>query len=351
MVVEVASATTLAQAYAAVQTATGFEPMYDVVDETHVAVLRGRTRGLPIDVQVVRAAGDSEAEAQSRASMALTRRLDRGVDARLRLLIDASHRLFERAQLKDHLLCRLPGIGITCVAVVLGCHTFATLRKMLVELHTALASGCAVIDFDAQQVVGAVDRRRVAAQRLSRDTLNVVVGERNVASRMLRATTAHLVDALAFLVSFDEPACADVSAWREQTMFTAVRVRHRSARSVSHQLPSALQKLQAHPVIDALHADACVDAQTIRILCTLRATDIARYAFQPSDALALASDESHAVVKRDGKCYPLCLSVRHRGVQRARSWNLGSAFCVPDVPTLTVDATLCFDAAHWEVVW
>ena len=364
------SAASLAKAYEAVREQTRFSPRYDAVDDKHVAVLCGVFDGRKVDVQVMREGGDTPAEHTSRSAVALTRSLLDGTTQELRVLVSKVHHLFDACSLKGHSFCRLPGIAVTCTAVVLGCRSFASLRGVLQQFQAALVEGM-VVDFDAQVVRAPSAADCKDGSGYVPDAACVIVNERNVASRMIRATTLHVVELLSHACTLEDPLRVDVREWRRCSMFVALHLRARSARSISHSLHSALQRLQQHPIVETIHLDAeggeggeggdggDGDDEGIVLMCSLRSNARAlRYTFQPSDAVTLSDDGLHVVVARDRREFFLCVTRREASPEDTRypaddprrPRRVSEALVVPNAPSLSVDAAACFDATAWTVV-
>ena len=247
LVVE-AEGETLACAYDAVRAATGFHPRFDDVDGEHVAILRGVFGQLPVDVQVCRRDGDTRAERLTHATLKFTRRLVDGIDERLMDRVDRFHAVCDLMGLKNHLLCRFPGIAITVLTIVFGCREEWSIANMLSDLRDVIERN-ALVDFETQTVSFASERK------VRSDVPSIVANELNLVTRLTRATCMHAFDAITFFLANSPASEAQMRSWRRSTMYRALIVRPSSPRSISHNLFVSVQNFQQHPCVDTIFVD------------------------------------------------------------------------------------------------
>ncbi|MAT09420.1 MAG: hypothetical protein CMM02_00280 [Rhodopirellula sp.] len=346
LVVE-AEGETLVAAYDAVRAATGFHPRFDDVDGEHVAILRGVFGKLPVDVQVCRRDGDTRAERLTHATLGFTRRLVDGIDERLMHRVDRFHAVCDLMGLKNHLLCRFPGIAITVLTVVFGCREEWSISNMLSDLRDVLERN-ALVDFETQTVSVASERK------VRSDVPSIVANELNLVTRLTRATSMHAFDAITFFLANSPASEAQMRNWRRTTMFRALIVRPASPRSISHNLFVSVQSFQQHPCVETIFVDEERD-DVLVVMCTLRTdSDAERYGFRSTDS-AVADGNNHAHVVRNGlRSLSLLTSPREGRVMGSgvNAWKpIGNEMCVPNVPTLTIDALMSFPGTAFEVVF
>ena len=146
----------LSDAYEAVAAATGWS-LVNVVDGEHTAILSGTFDGVPVDAQVWRGApAATRAEMRTAAAIAMSNRLEHETDTYVQRCIRLLHRWGDVALIKGHLLCRLPGIAITILAIAFGRrdgHGYgdsaddALLRRLLVRFDMRLR-GVPIVSID-----------------------------------------------------------------------------------------------------------------------------------------------------------------------------------------------------------
>ena len=202
---------------------------------------------------------------------------------------------------------------------------------MLHAWRHALTHAAPHLDLDEQTCTSPNGHRPTRSVR-------VVAKETNVASRMTAATTRHLLDVLAHAVHLPHPRDpAAYRTWRETTLVRAVRVRPRGDdpdRIVARTLPTALARLDRHPLIDAVHVTADEGTHTVWVTLLAHA-DWTRYGFREVTRL----DSGVVRVVRGGRTWSMLATWRGGG------WH------VPNAPSLGVDVGQCFDARYWDEVW
>ena len=344
VVVRVRDAGSLEEAYETVIARTGWTPSYDRVTGDHVAVLEGVFEGIPLDAQVYREGVSlSRAEFETHRALCLARTLECQTDEKHREHVRALHAWFVCAKVKGHRLCRLPGVGVTCAAIVLSCRETGDL---LGRLRDALSHETPCIDFDQ------CDEPATQGVRCT-TPLAVLVERSNVATRMTRSTTRHLLDAVALAISMPLEQRRDAAvydAWRAREMVECARVRPRDARALSLTLHQVASKLDGHPLIDTLHFD--MDDGAVRVLATLRGdADVTRYGFRDGDRVE--AEEGRARASRGLRSWPLAAYRCGPTV----AWERRASVCdrirvgalvVPNAPHLRVDVLAHFDPRHWE---
>lgn len=365
LVVRVAWAKDLQAAYDAVELATGMART-GTVDGEHVVVLRGEREGFPIDVQVT-AATETPSERASAAALSLSHRLGRELDAVTRENVQLLHRWADAAGLKGHRLCRLPGVAVTCLAVLFSrTRPAAGLGFQLDALRDLLLRD-EPVDFDdllreGEQPAPPRTPSRPPDRRPELP-LSVVVHERNVASRLTAASTRHLLDAVAFSTSLRLDRAFDRAAhdaWRRETMVHCASVRARSDAAVAKTFCVALSKLSDHPIIDTLHAEEGAAGRFV-LRCRIATDASSHYSFAHSGCSFAPGDGPFVEVARSSapsrtwrlmaSCGPAPLEDAALATRVADWIRVDSSRRIPNAPYLTMDALSCFDPADWEFVY
>jgi hypothetical protein len=387
VVVTVADAPSLEEAYARVAAHTGWTPLYDRAAGHRVAVLSGRFEGVAIDAQVWRGRADaSRAETLSAQALALAERMRTHLDAAAKARVLGLHQWATAAGLKGHKLCRLPGVAVACLAIVLGCdggrlpkeqeedaarsgeeRGERALRRLLGRLRDVMQCGHPAVDFDEMTLTCA---SRAAGARPCEAPLRVVSDGENVASRMTAATSRHLLDCLLCAQEAPQPSLCDAShyaAWRRATMLVCARMRPASARAVPLSLHAATKLLGAHPLIATLHLEEEEGAEgaphpVVVVRATLDAdADAATYGFRDGDVVLPPADALQAAaprvvtVRRGTRTWSLYAT----SAPPTAAWNgrarvtdvlpVQPGVAVPNAPYLTMDAQAKFDPSLWTV--
>lgn len=350
---------TLADAYAEVRARTGWAPQYAEVDGTHVAVLSGTFEGVKVDAQVWRGTAATSAETETERALLLTRRLLRGVDELRRRCVHCLHRLFEAGGLKGSPTCCLPGVAVTCMALVASCRmredvSDRALSKLLLSaVRDLLSTVSPTVDLDS---MASLERTRRARPRTP---LRVVVSERHLSMRVTTCTTRHLLDAVSFAVCGDGWSlnAAAYDAWRDASMVVAARVRPKTPQAVSMTLHVAVHTLDGHPLVDTLHVTERHDDLLVYVTLDAEA-DVRRYGFKSSDVVEV-SDSTHfvTVCASGGRRWPLAYapSTAFAGAYATATecasvrdvLRVVDGVCVPNAPSLSIDVFTCFDRRHW----
>lgn len=347
-------ADTLDGAYEMVVAKTGWVRAYDTLGE-RVAVLHGVFEGVAIDAQVRRPASRllTPAEHRTEAAVGLAHCMQMQSDHVRRTLVKALHEWVTLAGLKGHQFCRLPGVAITCIAILLSSHLRDTAKddayRILEALRGCLTHTAPHMHFSNQSVVPA------DGQRPTTGLVVTVNGEVNLASRMTSATTRHLLDSLAYGISKPKAfmSSATYSQWRDATMITCLRFRAIKAaerdRAIASTLHVSAKQFDAHPLVDALYLEEKDDLIIVRV--TLRAgADASRYGFRDDDRVEIEQGDVVRVTRR-GRSWTMLGTTRPASVA---SWPERCTVCdilevpgsadvrVPNAPHLSADAAVCF---------
>jgi hypothetical protein len=358
IVVHVPDVDSLESAYELVERMTGWCRQYDRVSTEHIAVLRGEFEGHKVDAQVWRGVHSLErtrAEEETHRALTLTRALREKTDAHLRRMVHEFHTFMDHIGFKGHCHCRLPGVAVTCMAIVVARNgTVSTLPSMLEQMRTHLETDVPCFDFDDDDIAG------VLQQRQDRPTcaVQVVVNEVNAASRMTACVTRHLLDTVAW--SLHSHRTISPRAWRARHMITCLRMRpqHDPRRTIALTLHSSMSKMDGHPSVDTAYADEHPETGDVLIRVTLRRDQ--RYAFRGTETIArITGTESIVMVSRNGgtRQWPLCThSCANASTSLAPSVadvvdemfvRVDDELCVPNAPHLMSDLLGYFDVRHW----
>lgn len=338
-------------------------PQYDQVSNDHVAVIRGTFEGTSIDLQVWRGdRSDTPAETMTQRAITLSKSLSLGTTDEHRRHVAILHEFAIASSWKGHRLCRLPGIALTCLAIVVGRGGIGlTTSSLLGRVRDAIAQDSPVVDFDELEYV------RRSLERPS-SALTIIVNEINIATRLTVATTRHLVDTLAFTMERGIILSqADYDAWRRRSMIVCLSIEPRNAsRTIPMTLHSSIARMDGHPLIDTVFVGERGDGTVLDIYVTIASSaDTERYGFKDTDVVCAPDTESSSApavtVSRRGRRWRLCAKAQgdHAGElvtmsNRHSVTNMisvpESSLCIPNAPHLTMDVTACFDAQHWIVL-
>lgn len=364
VVVTVEGQLTLADAYAHVGARTGWVPTYARVPEDRVVTLRGTFEGVLIDAQVWRgAAAHTPAEAETRRALALTHRLATEADAEARQHVRALHAWTHAAGLKGHRWCRLPGVAVTCAAIVLsatrGTADTTRLPRLLEALRDVLRHEAPAVDFTEQTSTEHAQKHHHARPHVP---FAVRVDDHNLATRLTRATTRHLLDCAACALDTSDArlcAAAVYAEWRTQHMLPCARLRPRDARAVLQTLHASLLRLDGHPLVDSVYVEE-VGEEAVCVHVTLDANaDACTYGFREDDRVFARDSESGGGARvHRGACVWDLVAVRRPptvGTWKERGsvcdlLALDAEWSVPNAPSLSTDVLLCFDHPHWEAL-
>lgn len=333
---------------------SGWVQQCDVVSNDHVAVLQGTFRDVKIDIQVWRGGDvDTEAERTTQRALRLTRSLVNGVTDVHCHHVSLLHSFAQRSGWKGHTLCRLPGVAITCIAIVVGCMEKKTLHNLLDCVRNAIAQEVPVVDFDRHDVSSKPSRERPCV------ALSVIVDEQNIASRITVAMTRHFLDTLSYAI--DSGVDSNVFDWRQRNMVRCLRIVPReSERSISMTLHTAVAKFDGHPLIDTVYVQQDEEDVGVSIYVTLSsAADVLRYGFRDTDLIHIEGDMARVTRgHRTWILYTVPVDQTNLSIRRpdepstsvTQLIHVDQLHCVPNAPYLTIDAMACFDSRHWEHV-
>lgn len=358
IVVHVPDVGSLEVAYELVEGVTGWRRQYDSVTTKRIAVLRGEFEGHKVDAQVWRGVHSLErtrAEEETHRALTLTRALREETDARLRNMVHLFHEFMDHVGFKGHCHCRLPGVAVTCMAIVVARNdTASSLSFMLERVRTFLETDVPCFDLYGE------DAFPVSQQSRYRPTcaVQVVVNEVNTASRMTTCVTRHLLDTIAWALNTRRPTSP--RAWRARFMITCLRMRpqHDSNRTIALTLHSSMSNMDGHPLVDTAYADEHLETGDVLIRVTLRRD--ARYAFRGTETVTrISGTESIVMVSRMGgtRHWPLCthpcdnvttsLAPCISEVAEEMFVRVDDELCVPNAPHLMSDLLGYFDVRHW----
>ena len=351
--VAVPGTVSLEEAYHRFGTATGWRRRGVV--GARITIFTGFTQdGVPVDAQVWRGASaehDYEpAEVLTRHAIALTARITDQISPWTRECARQLHAWADAAGAKGHLLCRLPGIAITCLAIVLSARG-ATERLALEALRDWITQDFPRVDLDRVDITSGEGRMGCTS------IPKVIVNEQNCASRLTLLTARHMADLLQAALALPSDrlyAAAEYDAWRRATMVLAARMAPRTAGAVAQSLLATVSSLDGHPLLTSLYVAETHDA--IDVFCTLDATaDAARYGFRSTDEVH--RDGTMVIVRRGRLVLELPLSHRPSTASLGAHSSVadmltlpgmppGCAF--PNAPTLGCDVCGRFDERLWR---
>jgi hypothetical protein len=358
IVVHVPDVDSLEVAYELVERMTGWRRQYDRVSTEHIAVLRGEFEGHKVDAQVWRGVHSLErtrAEEETHRALTLTRSLREKTDVYLRHMVHEFHIFMDHVGFKGHCHCRLPGVAVTCMAIVVARNgTVSSLSSMLEHMRTHLEMDVPCFKLDGDDGTDGPQQRRdrpVCA-------VQVIVNEVNAASRMTTCVTRHLLDTIAW--SLHAHRTTSPRAWRARQMITCLRMRpqHDSSRTIALTLHSSMSKMDGHPLVDSAYADEHPETGDILVRVTLRRDQ--RYAFRGTETIArISGTDSIVMVSRNGgaRQWPLCT---HPCTNASTSLapcvaelvdemfvRVDDELCVPNAPHLMSDLLGYFNVRHW----
>tara|TARA_B110001450_G_scaffold18786_1_gene17235 strand:+ start:13827 stop:16484 length:2658 start_codon:yes stop_codon:yes gene_type:complete len=358
IVVRVPDVDTLEIAYELVERLTGWHRQYDRVSTERISVLRGEFEGLKVDAQVWRGVHSLErtrSEEETFRALTLTRVLRENTDIRLRCIVHEFHVFMDHLGFKGHCLCRLPGVSVTCMAIVVARNGNSyTLSSILEEVRTHLETDVPCFDFDGE------DYHTVSQRHRNRPScaVQVIVNEMNTASRMTASVTRHLLDTVAWSL---HNMTMSPRAWRAGHMITCLRMRphHDSSRTIALTLHTSMSKMDGHPLVDTAYADEHPETGDILVRVTLRRD--ARYGFYGTETITrISGTESIVMVSRTGgsRQWPLCTHPCTISASRSMAPCVANVvdemfvrvdgdLCVPNAPHLLSDLLGYFDTRHW----
>ena len=355
----------LTSAYAAVILATGWVPQYSNVTGSRVAVLAGQYEGFAVDAQVWRGGQKVECTAERLTSNAilLANTLDTHANTATKRCVRLLHQWVEASSSKGHKLCRMPGVAVTCICILLGCRMgdHSDLGRILHLFRDCLSLVMPVIKFDDDMQL---PEREVSSLGRCAVSLSVCLYGENCSTRMTVGTTRHLLDTVAYTLSNPLDIVYDkghYTAWRDNTMVMCVKMRPLATNSVSFSLKTTVAALDGHPMIDTVHVEEC-DNGCLAVRCSLKPEcDVSRYGLHASDTIFIPLNKIHVCIDRKGRRLRIMQSRRPATVRSLDHcsrvtdmiWMDGmeKGMSFPNAPYLTVDVASHFDARFWECVY
>lgn len=367
VVITVETATSLQEAYETVERITGWERCYEMVTGEHVAVLSGTFQGIAVDAQVWRGADrvETKTEHMTLDALQFTEHFSQQVGPD-RENVRTLHRWFKAADLKGHRLCKLPGVAVTCIAVVIGCRVQA-FSSLLSCLRATLSRSAPYVNFDELTYEG--EHYQPHDNSRCMVPIAVTLRGKNCSSRLSVGTTRHLLDTLAFTMSLDDTLWLHsnvYSQWRDATMIRAALVQPLYGHSLHQSLHVIAASFDGHPLIDAIHFSEETNGNII-VRCTMHSdADVRRYGFRDTDRVTVDNEQT-VTIHRNGRVMILMQSHRpatvhtlgtgvvlaneHRRVTDML-WveTIEEGRSIPNAPGLTCDIMGRFDSRLWKCV-
>ena len=319
------------------------------VSEERVNLLTGQVLGHSVDLQIVRRTFATTGENLSRSAMAIAKLFEESMDRSLVLAVEAMHGFFDCAGLKSHILCRVPGVAVTCVAVILAATcSFRKLPHMLRALRERLTHSMPSFDLDEVESGRSFIKTTVCRPR---SPLTVRVRKQNLLTRMTAACTRHLLDTVAFACSLgadDLLRPEPFSKWRTREMFRAAACRPRHPSSIAKTLFAVVDSLSSHPLIETMYVLEGGE-EHVEVFVTLRHKADAKYGFAGFEVTHCEGE--YAVLRRGRMIVPLIISVGMPMDPKFTSFSRQIAVeggCVPSAPFLTVDVRAKFSKEEWS---
>lgn len=320
------------------------------VSEERVNLLTGQVLGHSVDLQIVRRSFSSAGENLSRSAMAIAKLFEQGMDRCLVLAVEELHHFFDCAGLKSHILCRVPGVAITCVAVILGAtcgsvqglpHTLRALRERLTHSFPY---------FELEEVENGRSFIKTTVCR-PKSPLTVRVREQNLSTRMTAACTRNLLDTVAFACSLgaDELLRPEsFSKWRTCEMFRAAACRPKHPSSIAKTLFAAVESLSSHPLIETMYVLEG-EGGNVEVFVTLRHKGDEKYGVSGFEVMHCEGE--YALLQKGRMMVPLIISVGMPLDLKFTSFSrqiVVQGGCVPSAPFLTVDVRAKFSKEEWS---
>tara|TARA_B110001452_G_scaffold250925_1_gene239540 strand:+ start:1904 stop:4585 length:2682 start_codon:yes stop_codon:yes gene_type:complete len=333
------------------------------VDGNRICTLYGSWedggRAYPLDVQVT-TGGDTASERSTALAMSLASRLHRECDVAMRENFKHLHRWFLATDLKGHSRCHLPGVAVTSLTVVttrcMG-SLKSSIPRILESLRDRVHQARPRIDIDSWGDSDAPPRER----RRPLYPIEVVIDEKNVATRVTAGWTRHLCDTILFSMTLtpERLFLKDVyAAWRRHGMTYCATFRPKSSGSLNLSLLPSLHRFDVHPLVDSYHAgDDGVAPSDVVLRCTLREGFYPNHSFRGGDTFE--AHDGYVTVTRGTRRTRLntspgvgipfdsaCATDTHCRCM----FDSGRRGRFPNAPFLSTDAVLAFGPMHWTVV-
>ena len=370
LVVRVDGASTLSEAYDWVAKKTGWS-LNKTVTGDDVAILSGTYNGTSIDAQVWRGADvpdKTRSEMQSEYAIEFWKRVSAETTPYVKRCIRLLHKWTEVARIKNHRLCQLPGIAITCIAIVLGSRHGAPhiddascICKLLVEFKSILDSDVPMIDMDSQTY----NVENIGINLDGSCPLNVMMKEQNVASRLSACSHRYVRAVTAFALSLSVDKLLDGSAydsWREASMFRCIRASPGDNKSslAATTLRAIVADFDCHPLVDYLWLDECKETMCISVYAHIRdSASVSKYGFRSGDTIQVVSDSCVEVTRgcktwllmTSPTCDRNCVDDVVKCCKMTDAVRVTGMYCVPNAPFLTCEITAKFSCKGWYMSW
>ena len=364
VVVSVPNSTSLMDAYDIVLKTTCWTPCYEYMTGERVAVITGIFEGVAVDCQVWRGENNvsSKSEEMTLSAIHLSNKIETETCKVTRNCARLLHMWFLSSGFKGHQLCRLPGVAITCLAIMLSCRNDGkpTIQYMLSLLRDTLTCSCPTVEFETLSFFS--HGMKAVSPRRCTSPFSVIVAGRNCATRISLSISRHLLDTVAFSLSLpltDYFTQGVYQKWRERTMFRCALMKPLRRDTISHTLATVAKRLDGHPLIDTLYFQE--EGSNILVLCSINSqADVSRYGIRKSDVINL-DENGRICIRRNTTNYWLLQSPHKTGVTLHSSslslvndtlWIEGmkNGWSFPNAPCLACDVVTHFDHRCWVSV-
>ena len=337
-------------------------------------VLHGQFEGYDVDVQVWRGFCEEGCPTDlTQRAVRINARIINGVDDTMRRCVRVLHGWANCAMIKGHCLCRLPGVAVTCLALLTACDRSddadkddctdgVLLQHMLSRLLSFMSTGTLSFTLDA-------DGWWTSKCDETQKVLTITVDDCILTSRMTATTTYDLYECIKFATGLDEVSVYSVPVYarmRRDRTFVALRARARCNSSIPLTLHKSFARLDGHPCIRGIHALQHDDHVEVRVWLT-DAPIAASYGLHTCDTFVV--DFECAVFCADAPMVRICRDMRRTVVvepslmtktQAATSRDHISApifvresdhaslaWYIPNYPCITCDVGCVFGDKHW----
>ena len=342
----------LNDAYERVAAITGWQQK-GIVDGEHTVILTGTYDGIQVDAQIWRGArGITRAEdvTASAVDMSEILRCNRSAFASY---VRCLHSWAEAASVKSHMLCALPGVAVTCIAIAFAARRpeiasyddAGAIRMILRDLHACLeTTEIPCIDLDD----GCTNPRHGGERVVS--GLRVTAKGHLLNTRMTCATTRalQLVVKESIDASDDQLFCAEY--YNRLRAKRAIYCGTCTSTSGALHLKRIACALDKHPLVSGL--SFVKQGVGVSVFVDLQSTTDKRHRFT-SEPTLIGIDNGFARVKTTQTRLPYVLLPVLENVVVPKAANLGSPVrladgtVVPNVPFLVLDVRAAFGAL-WD---
>ena len=320
----------------------------------HIKLLQGTHEGMPIDAQVWR--GESpktqmtNAEKKTARALELTRKL-RHEGWCLRHSIRLLHAWFEAAGLKNHMLCGMPGIAITSIAIALAARCYLKdaddsfhLRTLLKRLVDALSTSMPCIDLE-EGVAHVSAYKGMPSTALQVTAYGTLLNTRTTAST---TRTLYTMATYALQQSDSNLLLPNVyNAHRRHVFVSCGFFQASDLSSIAMHLPGAAWRMDHHEVFDAIDFQPSPLREGafevfVRLLCTAPS----RYGFKAPPLITTLPEEEARCVEvsvDDRKWFvPIACNADGDASRDTHSVDVGgrmlvNGVCIVNAPFLIAD--------------